>query len=72
MRIVEIRSNDDDPGLREFEVSLIRLLDKVTNGTSVEISETGTSLYFQPGLLHGGAIEHECSPQRSIGNGDTN
>lgn len=68
VKIIEIRTRDDDPGLHEFEINLIRLLDKLTNGTNVEISETGTSLYFQPGLLHGGVIEHECSTQRSIGN----
>ena len=28
---------------------------------------TGTSLLYQPGLLIGGSIEHDCNPQRSIG-----
>lgn len=51
----------------EFEVNLLRLLEQVTNGTKVEINATGTSLYFAPGALIGGAIEHECSLQRGIG-----
>ncbi|CAH0547345.1 unnamed protein product [Brassicogethes aeneus] len=67
VKINEIRALDDEPGLREFEVSLIRLLDKITNGTVVELNETGTSLYFQPGLLYGGTTEHDCSLQRGIG-----
>lgn len=67
VRIIEIRQLDHEPGLKEFEVSLIRLLDKVTNGTTVELNETGTSLYYNPGLLIGGSIEHECSLQRGIG-----
>lgn len=67
VRIVDIRSMSDEPGLQEYEINLIRLMDKVTNGTHVEINETGTSLYFQPGLLNGGRIIHECSLQRSIG-----
>ncbi|KAG5896060.1 hypothetical protein JTB14_011055 [Gonioctena quinquepunctata] len=67
VHIFELRTLEDEPGLREFEVSLIRLLDKITNGTVVELNETGTSVYFQPGLLHGGAIEHDCSLQRGIG-----
>jgi len=27
----------------------------------------GTSIYYKPGLLAGGTIDHECNPQRSIG-----
>ncbi|KAF7265965.1 hypothetical protein GWI33_020703 [Rhynchophorus ferrugineus] len=67
VRITDIRTRDDIPGLREFEVSLIRLLDKVTNGTLIELNEAGTALYFQPGLLYGGKIDHVCSLQRGIG-----
>ncbi|CAG9838875.1 unnamed protein product [Diabrotica balteata] len=67
VQISEIRIQEDEPGLKEFEVSLIRLLDKVTNGTVIELNETGTSLYFQPGLLYGGEIEHDCCTERAIG-----
>lgn len=67
VKIEEIRSTHDDPGLKEYEVSLIRLLDKVTNGTRVELSETGTSLFYQPGILIGGQVTHSCSTQRGIG-----
>lgn len=67
VKITDIRALDDEPGLQEFEVSLIRLLDKITNGTVVELNETGTSVFFQPGLLHGGTVEHDCSVQRGIG-----
>ncbi|XP_063975733.1 RNA 3'-terminal phosphate cyclase-like protein [Diachasmimorpha longicaudata] len=67
VRIEEIRTNHDDPGLKEYEVSLIRLLDRLTNGTRVELNETGTSLFYSPGLLVGGELEHDCSLQRGIG-----
>ncbi|KAK1787654.1 hypothetical protein P4O66_016143 [Electrophorus voltai] len=67
VKIRNIRSRDDNPGLRDFEASFIRLLDKVTNGTRIEINQTGTVLFYQPGLLYGGAVEHECCAQRSIG-----
>uniref|UniRef100_A0A8C7WYI1 RNA 3'-terminal phosphate cyclase-like protein n=1 Tax=Oryzias sinensis TaxID=183150 RepID=A0A8C7WYI1_9TELE len=67
VRIKNIRSKEDDPGLRDFEASFIRLLDKVTNGSRIEINQTGTVLSYQPGLLYGGSIEHDCNPQRSIG-----
>ncbi|XP_066148587.1 probable RNA 3'-terminal phosphate cyclase-like protein [Euwallacea fornicatus] len=67
VKISDIRVLEDEPGLREFEVSLVRLLDKITNGTVIELNETGTTLYFQPGLLFGGTVEHNCSLQRGIG-----
>ncbi|XP_036384947.1 RNA 3'-terminal phosphate cyclase-like protein [Megalops cyprinoides] len=67
VKIRNIRSKDDNPGLRDFEASFIRLMDKITNGTRIEINQTGTVLFYQPGLLYGGTVEHECSPQRSIG-----
>mgnify|MGYP005986102039 CR=1 FL=1 len=67
IRISYIRAFEDEPGIKEFEVSLIRLFDKITNGSVIELNETGTSLYFQPGLLHGGTFSHECSTQRGVG-----
>ena len=30
-------------------------------------SSKGTMLFYKPGLLSGGPVEHECNPQRSIG-----
>ena len=72
----------------ESEANLIRLLDKLTNGSRIEVNETGnhtcihiyvcvyiyimlyiigTSLYYNPGLLQGGKIEHDCNKQRGIG-----
>lgn len=67
VRIDGIRSNDKDPGLRDFEVSLLRLLEKVTNGTIMEISYTGTTVLIKPGVIAGGTITHECPLSRSIG-----
>ncbi|TSL28227.1 RNA 3'-terminal phosphate cyclase-like protein [Bagarius yarrelli] len=43
VKVRNIRSRDDNPGLR------------------------GTVLFYQPGLLYGGSVEHECNVQRSIG-----
>ncbi|XP_069125850.1 RNA 3'-terminal phosphate cyclase-like protein isoform X1 [Argopecten irradians] len=67
VKVKKIRSKEDDPGLKDFEASFIRLLDKLTNGSKIVISETGTSLLYQPGLLIGGKLDHECNTQRSIG-----
>jgi hypothetical protein len=39
----DIRVNDQNPGLRDYEASLLRLLDKLSNGMAVEINESGTA-----------------------------
>ena len=56
LRISNIRSKDITPGLKEFEASLIRLFDKITNGSKIKVSETGTSFSYTPGLLVGGKM----------------
>lgn len=72
IRIDDIRAFDEEPGLRDYEVSLLRLVDKISNGCVIQINETGTGLRYKPGLLVGGqdygvSIEHECPPSRGIG-----
>ncbi|CAH1254611.1 RCL1 [Branchiostoma lanceolatum] len=67
VKIKKIRSKDANPGVQDFEASFIRLLDRITNGSRIEVNETGTTVYYQPGLLHGGKIEHDCNEQRAIG-----
>lgn len=67
VRISSIRDNSESPGLNEYEANLLRFLEKMTNGTSMKISVTGTTLLFKPGILTGGIIEHDCNPQRSVG-----
>ena len=49
IRIDDIRANSETPGLRDFEACFLRLVEKVTNGCVVEISETGVS--FKPRSL---------------------
>jgi len=67
VRISNIRTRDDDPGLKEAEGGFIRLLDKLTNGSKVEVNDTGTQLTYKPGVLLGGRLEHACSLQRGVG-----
>ena len=71
VRIRAIREDDEAPGLASFEASFVRLLDKLTNGSHVEINETGTTLYYRPGIIVGGSVEHDCSGNsedaRSVG-----
>jgi RNA 3'-terminal phosphate cyclase-like protein len=55
------------PGLRQYEVSFLRLVDRLTNGSRIEINNTGTQLRFNPGVLMGGEVEHDCPTTRSVG-----
>eukprot|EP01104_Vermistella_antarctica_P011383 TRINITY_DN3170_c0_g1_i4.p1 TRINITY_DN3170_c0_g1~~TRINITY_DN3170_c0_g1_i4.p1 ORF type:complete len:360 (+),score=70.84 TRINITY_DN3170_c0_g1_i4:1460-2539(+) len=64
----ELRSLSETPGLRDYEVSFLRMIEKITNGTFVEINETGTKLRFKPGFIVGGRnITHSCPLSRSVG-----
>eukprot|EP00592_Proboscia_alata_P017882 CAMPEP_0194398400 /NCGR_PEP_ID=MMETSP0174-20130528/126079_1 /TAXON_ID=216777 /ORGANISM="Proboscia alata, Strain PI-D3" /LENGTH=432 /DNA_ID=CAMNT_0039194685 /DNA_START=105 /DNA_END=1404 /DNA_ORIENTATION=- len=64
-----IRPDDlSSPGLREHEISFLRLLDTLTNGTTIEINTTGTQLRFVPGVLLGcDGGEHLCPKSRGVG-----
>ncbi|KAH9902228.1 18S rRNA biogenesis protein [Xylariomycetidae sp. FL2044] len=54
IHISKIRPNSPtNPGLAPHEVSFLRLLESVTNGSSMQISYTGTTIVYQPGLITG-------------------
>lgn len=69
VHISQIRpSSTTSPGLASHEISFLRLLEAVTNGSQIEISYTGTTLVYRPGLItgsapgsgaSGGVIKHE-------------
>jgi RNA 3'-terminal phosphate cyclase-like protein len=42
--IEDIRSGDASPGLRPYEVSLLRLLDKISDHHTIDLNETGMDL----------------------------
>eukprot|EP01139_Manchomonas_bermudensis_P005059 Amastigsp_a174597_186.p1 type:complete len:371 gc:universal Amastigsp_a174597_186:1-1113(+) len=65
--IDEIRSDEENIGLRDYEAGFLRLLEKVTNGSIVEINETGTCVTYTPGLIVGGRFTHDCAHSRGIG-----
>jgi RNA 3'-terminal phosphate cyclase-like protein len=56
IRVTKIRSSSiENPGLAAHEVSFLRLLEAVTNGSHIEFSYTGTALAYRPGLITGSA-----------------
>lgn len=67
VRIDSIRPDSSSPGIRDFEANFLRLLEKITNGSHVEISYTGTSVLFKPGVIAGGKVSHDCSLTRGVG-----
>lgn len=59
IRISQIRaSSHTAPGLAPHEVSFLRLIDAITNGSSIEFSYTGTTVLYRPGLITGSATGH--------------
>ena len=52
--VEDIRHLDDDLGLTDYEVSLLKLIDELTNGTRTKLNETGTRLVLNPGFIIGG------------------
>jgi RNA 3'-terminal phosphate cyclase-like protein len=67
IKITNIRDNDENPGIRDFETSFLQLIEKITNGCQIYINETGTEVYYKPGIIIGGTIIHNCPTSRSIG-----
>ncbi|KAJ1292874.1 hypothetical protein BS78_01G023700 [Paspalum vaginatum] len=66
--IVDIRSGDAAPGLRPHEISLLRLIDKISDRHTIDLNETGTKLRYRPGVIIGGkGLEHDCGVHRGIG-----
>ncbi|KAL8672146.1 MAG: hypothetical protein Q9168_003390 [Polycauliona sp. 1 TL-2023] len=69
IRISQIRpSSPSSLGVAPHEISLLRLLEAVTNGSMIEVSMTGTTVDYRPGLItgssrgsgaSGGVIRHE-------------
>ena len=62
VHISQIRSSSPtNPGLAPHEISFLRLLEAVTNGSQMEISYTGTILVYKPGLITGSAAGNGSS-----------
>lgn len=68
IRVKDIHVDDSaSPGLSPSEISFIRLIDKITSGAIIQINDTGTTLFYKPGVLIGGdRLSHDCHPSRCI------
>ncbi len=69
VEITGIRENEVNPGLTNSEVSFLKLIDQITNGSRLEISKSGVSLKFFPGVItnnYGNELDFECDCERNI------
>jgi RNA 3'-terminal phosphate cyclase len=39
------------PGIYDYEVKLLKLIEKISNGAKVEISKSGTRIKYYPGII---------------------
>lgn len=67
IKISNIRPNALDPGLTDYEVSFLRLIESITNGSVIEISYTGTTVIYKPGIIIGGSFTHNCPLSKPVG-----
>ncbi|KAI8725055.1 hypothetical protein NCS52_00075700 [Fusarium sp. LHS14.1] len=78
VHISKIRSTSPtNPGLAPHEISFLRMLEAVTNGSSMQISYSGTTITYHPGLItgtiagfgasDGDVIEHNISMNNTRG-----
>ena len=37
-----------------------------TNGATIKVNETGSILFYSPGMLIGGNINHKCNKNRAV------
>lgn len=62
IRVSQIRATSHtSPGLSPHEVSFLRLLEAITNGSHIEFSYTGTTILYKPGLISGSATGYGAS-----------
>ncbi|KAJ6222982.1 hypothetical protein RDWZM_001527 [Blomia tropicalis] len=54
-------------GIQDYEISLLKLIEKVTNGSNILIDQKGTRITYRPGIIYGGEVKHHCHMKRSIG-----
>ena len=61
IRIDGIREQDENPGVRDYEACLLRLIEKVTDGCVVEINETGAVQTLRISSFHFAQRKHHVS-----------
>ena len=69
IRISEIRSDSTNPGMTPYEISFLKLVSEISNGTKVHINQTGTMFTLIPGTItnkYGSEFSFDCDKSRCI------
>lgn len=64
--ISDIRADCINPGVKEHEVKFLELLTELTQGSVVEISDSGADVSFSPGIIKGGTFDFYCGSKYCI------
>ncbi|CBK20817.2 RNA-3'-phosphate cyclase [Blastocystis hominis] len=65
--ITNIREDDENPGMKDYEVKFLKMVSTLSSGCEVDINETGTRLLYKPGFINGGKYQFHCGEERGIG-----
>ena len=69
IRISNIRQDSTNPGMTPYEISFLKLVSEISNGTKVHINETGTQVTLIPGTItnkYGTEFSFDCDKSRCI------
>eukprot|EP00768_Dysnectes_brevis_P002456 gnl/Dysnectes_brevis/1850_a2122_1466.p1 GENE.gnl/Dysnectes_brevis/1850_a2122_1466~~gnl/Dysnectes_brevis/1850_a2122_1466.p1 ORF type:complete len:392 (-),score=109.49 gnl/Dysnectes_brevis/1850_a2122_1466:40-1158(-) len=69
IKIISIRESTSASqiGLNDVEAAFLTFLANITDGSSITISPSGTTVTYTPGIIVGGSFTHVCPPARGIG-----
>ena len=69
IRISDIRPDSTNPGMTPYEISFLKLVSEISNGTKIHINQTGTMLTLIPGTItnkYGTEFTFDCDKSRCI------
>ena len=69
IRISSIRPESTNPGMTPYEISFLKLISEISNGTKIQINQTGTGFTLIPGTItnkYGSEFSFNCDKSRNI------
>ncbi len=69
IRLSNIRAESVNPGMTQYEINFLRLVSEISNGTKININQTGTGFTLIPGTITNNywvELVFECDKSRCI------